>query len=132
MDVWDAWDIYIGVLLAIAAIFFVVSLFKTGKAKKLVAEGDEALSSGDDARAIALYREALSSANEKPQMELHIVAQLKSIYARNAVEFDFTDFETLIAQGKDLARRSSNKSTRDYLATQNLKEKIVAKMPDLA
>jgi hypothetical protein len=131
MDVWDAWDIYIGILFAIAAIFFVVYRIKLGKARKVIAEAEAAMGGGRDGTAVSLFKQALASANEEPELELRIVGNLGQLYQRNEVEFDFTDFQTLVKQDKALAKKSSSKSMREYIETQGLKEKIVASMPDV-
>ena len=89
------------------------------------------MEAANDREATALFKQALGSANEEPELELRIVGKLKELYARNEVEFDFADFEALVGQGKALSKKSSNKSMREYIETQQLKEKVVAKMPDI-
>jgi hypothetical protein len=122
-------------LIGFAIIAFVaagiIKLIKGEKAKKHLAEADEALKSGDDKTAILSFKRALNNANENPEKEAAILAQLEVLYKKHGLEYDLTDFHKLTDQFKILKKKSSNKALRGLTKTLTLKKQIVKKLPEL-
>jgi hypothetical protein len=126
--------------IALAFIFFaivafvtggIIYLIKMGKAKKHLEEAEEAKKRGDDKAAIVILKKALNNANEKPDMEASILMQLDTLYKKNGLEYDFSDFNKLTAQFQILKKKSSTKVLDDLLKVAELKKEMVEKMPEL-
>lgn len=127
----DVWDVYIGILFAIAAVCFVLSKVKKGKAKRLTAEAESAWDAGNDSAAISLFKEALWKANEEPALEEKIIASLNALYSKVGIHWDFSGYEALVEQFKWLSKKSSNKAMRELGEVQGLKKEVLDRMPDL-
>ena len=123
---------FVFIFLGIAAIAGVIYLVKMAKAKKSLEEADEAMAKGDDSGAIVLYKQALKHANEKPDMEVTIVSKLDGLFNKNQLEYNFSDYNTLIEQARVLRKKSSNKALRELGKVIKLKKEMVDKMPSLS
>ena len=132
MDVWDAWDIYIGILALLAVGMFFMYRVKLGRARKVLEQAREALAEGEDDRAVLLLKEALEAANEEPRMEIEIIGHLREIYSRHGIDHDFADYLTLVDQYRALSKKSSTGVMSQIVETQNLKLKLVHRMPSLS
>ena len=119
------------VFLAIAVIFGIIYLLKVAKAKKLYSKAVDVKTQGDDKLAISLFKEALGLANEKPDVEADILSQLKELYAKHNLKYDFGDYQTLINQFQILQKKSSNKAMREMGEVNKLKLKMIENMPEL-
>lgn len=109
------------IFLAIAVIAGIIYLFKVAKAKKLYSKAVDAKTQGDDKLAISVFKEALGLANEKPDVEADILSQLKELYAKHNLKYDFRDYQTLINQFQTLQKISSNKAMREMGKVNKLK-----------
>ena len=122
-------------LIVLAVVAFVaagiIKAVKGEKVKKYLALADEAEKNGDDKDAIIQLKQALNSANEKPDTESSILSRLEAIYNKHDLKYDFTDFHKLTEQFKVLKKKSSNKAMRELNKVIDLKKQMVAKMPEL-
>jgi len=119
------------IFLGIALIFGVLYLIKVANAKKFYSRAIDAKTNSDDRLAISLFKQALSYANDKPDMETDILAELKELYAKHNIAFDFGDYEKLIEQIRILGKKSSNKSMREMGEVIKLKQELIVTMPEL-
>lgn len=119
------------IFLAIAAIFGIIYLFKITKSKQLFAVAIDAKTQGDDKLAVSLFKQALNLANEQPDKEMDILSNLKEVYAKHNLEYDFKDYETLISQSRTLKSKSSNKAIREMGKVNKLKQDLIDRMPEL-
>ena len=119
------------IFLAIAAIFGIIYLFKITKSKQLFAKAMDAKTQGDDRLAVSLFKQALNMANEQPDKEMDILSNLKELYGKHNLEYDFTDYETLISQFRTLKSKSSNKAIREMGKVNKLKQGLIERMPEL-
>ncbi len=121
--------------LGVAAFFFIIYLilnrYKSSKVNKFISEAFEAIKQGQDGSAASLFKEALLYANENPDQELKIVAELKALYDNHGIKYSFENFESLVEQSRILIAKSSNKALKELGKVIELKNKIIDKMPDL-
>ena len=119
------------VFLAIAVIFGIIYLVKISKSKNLLKKAIEAKDQGDDKTAVSLFKQAMQYSNETPAREREIINHLKAIYEKHGIEFDFSDYKTLMSQFSALSGKSSMKAQKEMGEVIKLKNKIVESLPDL-
>ena len=124
--------------IAVIAFFFryLKYRFKLGKAKKLINTAKEAAVRDDDKEAISFFKQSLSYANEKPEMEVMILSYLDDIYKKLKIKYDFEDYNKLIAQTETLLKKSYDKSSKgkgikETKEVIKLKKELLKQMPEL-
>jgi len=116
----------------IAIVFYCIALWKKGKGRGLHAEAQRLVESGDQQTARHVLLEALWKANEEPKLERRILADLCRVYVKAGVSFDSGDYEILIRQYEQLAKKGSHKAFSELKEVQALKKSLIDRMPRVA
>lgn len=109
-----------------------IYVWKTMRAKRLLARAQSADSSGDPNGRADLLKTALRKANEKPELERSILNELAALYRSCDVSFDARDYRILVEQFQELSRKGSTKAIEELKQIQALKKQIIDRMPRIS
>lgn len=118
--------------LALAGVLYAFAFWKKSKGRKLHAEAREHLATGDLDEARDRLLQALWKANEEPEIERRILADLDVVCQRSQVDFRSDDYEVLILQFEQLSKKGSHKALAEMKKVQALKWRLIERMPAAA
>jgi hypothetical protein len=118
--------------LVIAAVFYAIAAWKKSKGRGLHRQAQLLLSSGRRNEARDVLLQALWKANEEPNLERQILADLGRLYGEIGTPFSPDDYEVLIGQYKQLKKKGSHKAISEMKKVQALKKELIDRMPRVA
>jgi len=117
---------------ALAGALYAYGMHKQRRGRRLHARAQELLSGGDREQARATLLQSLWNANETPELERRILADLAGLYRDAGVSCDLNDYDVLVRQYEQLAKKHSQKALLELRAVQGLKRQLIDRMPRLA
>lgn len=119
-------------IVIIMVVFYCIHLRKVARGRSLLAKAQSSLEYGNATDAVILLKQALWKANEKPELERSILAELGQAYQHRNVAFDPRDYLILVGQYELLAKKGTAKAIEELKKAQLLKKQLIDRMPDLA
>lgn len=120
--------LYASPWLLVAALFYAIAWWKKRRGKDLFSEARELLAAGQVREARESLLSALSSANEEPQLESAILAELERCCTESSASICFEDYRALISQYQRLSRKGSHKALSELKQVQSAKSQLIGRM----
>ncbi len=114
----------------IALVFYGLSANKKRVGNKLQLQAQAELEAGRSTRARDKFLQALWKANEEPALERQILRSLQALPIEAKVPLAFADYELLIGQYEQLAKKSSHKALSELKQVQALKLELIQRVPE--